>query len=159
MNAKSFLSSPKMVLTTVVWAGAFKVSASHAVGTALEYGNSKSDALTYPVLIDALIIACALWVAAPKGVNRATRVWAGFGRFFGFTATLFTNVASADLTAHGMSPLAIGTSALVNLLPGIAVIVMTEVFVHGMKSTPAARATSKAKATGRDNVVPMRKVG
>lgn len=159
MNAKSFLSSPKMVLTTVVWAGAFKVSASHAVGTALEYGNSKSDAMTYPILIDALIIACALWVAAPKGVNKATKFWAGLGRTFGFAATLFTNLAHADLLAHGDSPLMIGVSAAVSLLPGIAVIVMTEVFVHGMKSTPAARATSKAKTTGRDNVVPMRKVG
>lgn len=159
MNAKSFLSSPKMVLTTVVWAGAFKVSASHAVGTALEFGNSKSDAMTYPILIDALIVGCALWVAAPKGVNKATRFWAGFGRVFGFIATLGVNLAHTDLTGHGASPLMIGVTAFVSLLPGIAVIVMTEVFVHGMKSTPAARANSKAKATGRDNVVPMRKVG
>lgn len=156
MEISSFLRSPKMVLTTVVWAGAFKVSASHAVSTALEYGNAKSDAMTYPILIDALIIACALWVAAPKGVNRATKFWAGLGRYFGFLATLFVNVAHTDLMSHGASPLSIGVTAMVGLLPGIAVIVMTEVFVHGMKSTPAARATAKAKAVG-GNVVPMQR--
>lgn len=160
MNFKTFITSPKMVLTTVVWGGAFKVSSSHAFSTALKYGNSRADALMYPVLVDALIVGCALWVASPKGVNKATRMWAGFGRLFGFVATLGTNLAHADLTAHGTSVLAVGVSAFVSLLPGIAVIVMTEVFVHGMKSTPAARATATAKAkTSKPvgNVVPMRK--
>jgi hypothetical protein len=148
----------KTILTGIVWAGAFKVSASHAVATAMEYGNSRSDAVFYPILIDALIVGCALWVASPKGVNKATRMWAGFGRIFGFVATLGTNLAHADLTAHGPSILAIGTSAFVSLLPGIAVIVMTEVFVHGMKSTPAAR-KAKTVTAGLGNVLPMRKVG
>jgi hypothetical protein len=154
---RNFITSPKMVLTTVVWAGAFKVSASHAVSTAMEYGNGRDDAMTYPLLIDALIVGCALWVASPKGVNKATRMWAGFGRLFGFVATLGTNLAHSDLTGHGTSILAIATTAFVSLLPGIAVIVMTEVFVHGMKSTPAARKASAAKTVGRGNVVPMRK--
>jgi hypothetical protein len=83
-------------------------------------------------------------------------MWAGFGRLFGFVATLGTNLAHADLTAHGTSILAIATTAFVSLLPGIAVIVMTEVFVHGMKSTPAARKASAAKVTG-GKVIPMRK--
>lgn len=154
MNIKQW--TPKHYLTAVVWGGAFKVSASHAVSTAIEFGNSRADAMFYPVLIDALIVGCALWVASPKGVNKATRVWAGFGRIFGFIATLGTNLAHADLTAHGSSILMITVTAFVSLLPGVAVIIMTEVFVHGMRSTPAARAKAGAKAVG-GNVIPMRK--
>lgn len=134
----------KIVLTGIVWAGAFKVSASHAVSTAIEYGNTRADAVMYPVLVDALIVGCALWVASPKGVNKATRTWAGLGRIFGFVATLGMNLAHADLMAHGTSVLAIGVSAFVSLLPGIAVIVMTEVFIHGMKGTVATRAAKQA---------------
>lgn len=155
MNLKTW--TPKHYLTAVVWAGAFKVSASHAVSTAMEFGNSRGDALTYPVLIDAVIIACALWVASSKGVNKATKIWAGIGRIFGFIATLGTNLAHADLTAHGTAVIMVAVTVFVSLLPGIAVIIMTEVFVHGMKSTPAARAKASQSTKRTDNVVPIRK--
>lgn len=156
MNFKTFITSPKMVLTTVVWGACFKVSANHAIDSAIKFGNTRSDAMFYPVIIDALIVACALWVSSPKGVNKATRLWAAFGRYFGFVATVFVNVVHTDFSAYQGNGAAIVIAGLINLLPAVGVIAMTEVFVHGMKSTPAARANSKAKATG-GNVVPMRK--
>lgn len=148
MNFKQW--TLKNWLTALVWAGAFKISSSHIIELAMRFGNRKDDALFYPVIVDAMIIVCALWVASPKGVNKATRLWAAFGRYFGFAATLFANVAHQDLT----DAISIG----VGLLPAVSVIITTEVFVHGMRSTPAARkaqASRSGKHTG--NVVPMRK--
>jgi hypothetical protein len=140
----------RISLTAVIWAGAFKVSGSHIVSVAMANGNRFDDAIIYPLSIDPLIIACALWVASPKGVNRATKLWAAAGRYFGFIATVFANLAHSGWTSY--------ESAAINLVPAIAVIIATEVFVHGMKSTPAARAARVSKASAGGNVVPMRKV-
>lgn len=126
----------KIVLTGIVWAAAFKVSASHTVGVALDHGNRMDDALMYPILIDAMIVGCALWVASPKGVNKSTRMWSAFGRYLGFAATLTVNLAHADFSDW--------KSVVVSLLPAIGVITMTEVFVHGMKGTVATRAAKQA---------------
>jgi drug/metabolite transporter (DMT)-like permease len=133
------MNAIRIALTSVIWAGAFKISGSHIVDVAMKNGNRFDDAIIYPLSIDALIIACALWVSAPKGVNKATRLWAAAGRYFGFAATLYANLAHS-----GWSSI---ESGIINLIPAIAVIIATEVFVHGMKSTPAAKAAAKAKAS------------
>lgn len=129
----------RIALTSIIWAGAFKVSGSHIVSVAMKNGNRFDDAIVYPLSIDALIIACALWVSAPKGVNKATKIWAAFGRYFGFAATVYSNLAHSGWTSY--------ESAAINLIPAVAVIIATEVFVYGMKSTPAAKAAAKAKAS------------
>lgn len=130
----------KTAITGIIWAGAFKVSASHLIDVAMKNGNTFSDAIFYPLLVDAMIIACALWVASPKGVNKATRMWAAAGRYFGFAATVYGNLAHSGWTSL--------ESGIINLLPAVAVIVATEVFVHGMKGTVATRAAKQAtKAT------------
>lgn len=126
----------RIALTAIIWAGAFKISGSHIVSVAMANGNRIDDAIIYPLSIDALIIACALWVSAPKGVNKATRLWAAAGRYFGFAATVYANLAHS-----GWSSL---ESGIINLIPAIAVIVATEVFVHGMKGTVATRAAKQA---------------
>lgn len=129
----------KIVITGIVWAASFKVSASHAVDVAMANGNRMDDALMYPILIDAMIIGCALWVASPRGVNKATRLWAAAGRLLGFAATVYVNLAASGWTSV--------ESAVINGLSAIAVIVMTEVFIHGMRGTVATRAAAAAKAT------------
>jgi hypothetical protein len=129
----------KIVITGIVWAAAFKVSASHTVGVAMDHGNRLDDALMYPILIDAMIVGCALWVASPKGVNKSTKLWSAFGRIFGFAATVVVNFAHADLSDW--------KSVVVSLLPAVGVIVMTEVFIHGMKGTVATRAAKATKVS------------
>jgi hypothetical protein len=134
---RNAIQNPKLTLTGVIWAASFKVSASHIYEVALHNGNSKSDALAYPVTVDALIVACALWVATPKGISRKARMWAALGRYFGFAATIFANLAhSGNWTNY--------ESLAVNLLPAISVIIATEVFVHAMKGTVATRAAKQA---------------
>lgn len=126
----------KIVLTGIVWAGAFKVSASHIVSVAMKNGNSFSDAIIYPLSIDALIVSSALWVATPKGISRKARAWAAVGRYFGFAATIFANLAHSGWNSW--------ESAGFNLIPAIAVIVATEVFVHASKGTVATRTAKQA---------------
>jgi len=137
----------RISLTAIIWAGAFKVSGSHIVDVAMKNGNRFDDAIIYPLSIDALIISCALWVASPKGVNASTRRWAAAGRYFGFAATVYSNLAHSGWTTL--------ESGIINLIPAVAVIIATEVFVHGMKSTPAAKRASAAKTGGK--VIPMQR--
>jgi hypothetical protein len=139
-------------LIVTVCAAQFYTSARDIVETAMPLvHHDLSRAVTFPICIDALILIAALTVAARTGVNAKARRWAGFGRYFGFTATIYANglaggIASAAAAHQVNAPVVMGT--LFMLIPAVALIVTMELLIHGAQGTPASRkAAAKPIAT------------
>jgi hypothetical protein len=128
----------RIAAITIVCAAAFRDSFGHIVRVAMVAGNTTSEALTYPVAIDGVILVSALTLAAKVGVSRTTRMWAMFGRYFGFTATLLANGAAAGSTDLGR--------VAICLLPGISLIATVELLIHAAHGTPASRAKATETA-------------
>lgn len=125
----------RLALISLVCTGVFKISASHIIKVAMEHGNSHSDALVYPVAIDAVILISALTLTAAKGVNGMAKWWARIGRWFGFAATIFCNMASSNFAST--------MDAVIALIPAIALIITVELLIHASKATPATRRNRK----------------
>ena len=137
-NARN--AQARIGLTLVVCAASFFVSYQHIFEVALGAKNSTATAAVYPVCIDAVILVSALYLVAATGVNKMAKLWATAGRYFGFTATVFANMAHS-----GWGNV---SDIIINLIPATALIITMELVVYGFKATPAARA-SQAKATTR----------
>lgn len=138
----------RLVLTALVCGASFYVSYRHITEVAMEAGNTWDVAMFFPVTIDAVILVSAFTLMAGTGVNKAAKAWATAGRVFGFAATTYCNVAASHFSSVN--------SAIINMLPAIALIVTVELLVYGVKSTPAAR-TSQArtrKATAAKKAAP-----
>lgn len=121
----------RIALITVVCAMVFYTSFRHITAVAMANGNPRDVAMMYPFAIDFVILISALTLIARKGVTKAARNWARFGRLFGFAATIFCNL----VTSHFASTV----SAIVATIPAIALIITVELLIHGAKGTPAAR--------------------
>lgn len=135
-NARN--ASARIALTAVVCAASFFVSFRHIVEVARDAGNDAVTAGMYPVCIDAVILVSALYLVASTGVNKMAKLWATIGRYFGFSATVFANMAHSGWA----NP----TAVIINLIPAVALIITMELVVYGFKATPAARAS---QATAR----------
>lgn len=136
----------RIALTTVVCAASFFVSASHIVDVARHAGNDAVTSAMYPVCIDAVILVSALYLVASTGVNKIAKLWATLGRYFGFSATVFANMAHSGWT----NP----SDVIINLIPAVALIITMELVVYGFKATPAARASQARKAAPRKASTP-----
>lgn len=130
-NAKA-----RMVLTTFAAAGVFVISYGHIFEVARSAGNAVYQASLYPVAIDILILVCALTLTARVGVSKQAKFWATGGRWFGFAATIYCNVAASDFAS--------AQKVVVNLIPAISLILLVEVVIHGWKGTAASRRSAKA---------------
>jgi len=135
-NARN--ANARIALTLVVCAASFFVSYSHIFEVAQGAGNDKLTAGVYPICIDAVILVSALYLVAATGVNKLAKLWATVGRYFGFSATVFANMAHSGWT----NP----SDVIINLIPAVALIITMELVVYGFKATPAARAS---QATAR----------
>lgn len=150
----------RLALTATVALGTFFISASHIVRVASAAGNHGLAAYVYPVAIDCVILASVITLVARKGVNWKAKGYAAAGRIFGFGATIYCNLAASGWTSL--------TSAIVNLIPALSLIIVMELLVHTAQATPAARAsqpatrrTSTTKAPAKrtatkTNVTPIR---
>ena len=131
MNKKMNAITMRILLTVVVCGCVFKVSYSHIVHVAIKYGNTPSDAMLFPICIDAMILVCALYLAAKVGVSKMTKFYAKLGRYFGFAATIFCNISASDFASS--------MAVAVNLIPAIALIITVELLIHGSQKTSATR--------------------
>jgi hypothetical protein len=95
----------------------------------------------YPVCIDAVILVSALYLVATTGVNKLAKFWATAGRYFGFAATVFANMAHSGWTS--------ASDVVINLIPAVALIITMELVVYGFKATPATRSSQARKAAPR----------
>jgi hypothetical protein len=148
----------RIALTAAVALGTFYISASHIVRVASAAGNHGLAAYVYPVAIDCVILASVITLVARKGVNWKAKGYAAAGRIFGFGATIYCNLAASGWTSL--------TSAIVNLIPALSLIIVMELLVHTAQGTPATRAsqpaakrTTKAPAkrtATKTNVTPIR---
>lgn len=129
----------RIALTTLVWAGAFAVSAFHIYTVALANGNPWYTAATYPLTVDALILVCALTLTASRDVSKAAKKYAAGGRWFGYAATIYANVASGHYASTD--------AVIINLIPAVCLILVTQVFVHAARGTAATRATRATTKT------------
>lgn len=139
----------RIALIVTVCAAQFYTSARDIVDTALPLVHGDlSRAITFPVCIDALILIAALTVAARTGVNKPARRWAAFGRYFGFTATIYANGLAGGIAHADRIDAAVLTGTAFMLIPAVALIVTMELLIHGAQGTPASRrAASKPSAT------------
>lgn len=136
----------RLALTTVVALASFFISFTHIVDVAMAQGNALNVARCYPITIDAMILVCALTLVANAGVSKMGKLWASVGRIFGFTATIYCNLAASHFTSV--------VGAIINMIPALSLIITVELMVYGWKATPAtrssqARKTSPAKATAK----------
>jgi len=140
----------RIALTGAVALGSFWISASHIVRVASEAGNHGLAAYVYPVSIDCVILVSVLTLVVKTGVNRMAKMYAAAGRIFGFSATIYANLAASGWTSV--------TAAIVNLIPAISLIVVMELLVHAAQATPATRArrTSSTGSKAKTNVTPIR---
>lgn len=134
----------RIAAVTVVCVVTFYVSFSEIMATAMSYGIERRVALAYPISIDALILVCAFTLIVNRGATRTTKVYAKFGRLFGFGATIYCNSMAAGTTDIN--------ALIVHAIPAVSLIFTVELLVHGAKGTAATR---KGKAAG--NVTPIRK--
>lgn len=121
----------RLGLTALVCACVFKISAGHIIGVAIHYGNTADNAVLYPVCIDAMILVSALYLAANIGVSKMTKFYAKIGRYFGFAATIFCNVAASNFSST--------IACIIALIPAISLIIVIELLIHGSKKTAATR--------------------
>lgn len=135
----------RIALTSAVAVGTFYISASHIIAVAHAAGNHGAAAYAYPISIDAVILVSVLTLVAKTGVNRMAKWYAAIGRAFGFTATIYCNVAASGFQSV--------SSAVVNLIPALALIITMELLVHAAQATPATRAR---KATTKATVTPIK---
>jgi hypothetical protein len=138
----------RLGLILLVDAIAFRVSYSHIYELALHFGTPKDVALLYPLCVDALILACSLTLIAKSGVSKIAKLYAFWGRAFGFTATVYCNLASSHWASVEAAAFA--------LIPAVSLIIVTELAIHSAKSTPQKRAARTRKAS---NVTRLRAVG
>lgn len=131
----------RIALTLIVCAASFFVSYRHIFEVAMGAKNDTATAAVYPVCIDAVILVSALYLVAATGVNKMAKLWATVGRYFGFAATVFANMAHS-----GWGNV---SDIIINLIPAIALIITMELVVYGFKATPAARTSQARKATPR----------
>lgn len=136
----NFNYAARLSTTGLIAGGAFWISANHWIHVATAAGNDLQTAAIYPLAIDALIVGSTLTLLARTGVNRMAKWYAGLGRAFGFGATIYGNLAASEFTSLN--------SAIINLLPAIALIISVETLVHAAQATPATRAR-KAPAKKR----------
>jgi hypothetical protein len=128
----------RLALTAIVCGAAFYVSYRHIVTVALASGNTADTAFVYPLTIDAMILVSAVTLVASTGVNKMAKMWAMIGRYFGFTATIYCNLAAGHFTSVA--------GAVVNMIPALALIITVELLVYGWKATPATRPVAARKA-------------
>lgn len=149
MSAKFTPAQIRIALITTVCAAQFYTSARDIVETALPLVHGDlSRAVTFPICIDALILIAALTVAARTGVNAKARRWAGFGRYFGFAATIYANGLAGGIARAEHIDAAVLTGTAFMLIPAVALIVTMELLIHGAQGTPASRkAASRPTAT------------
>lgn len=129
----------RLVLTVLVTAAIFYVSAGHIIDVAESNGNPFRIAIVYPVAIDGVILISALTMAAKVAVSKTTRHYCKLARYFGFAATLYANFAHANTTDM--------ESIIINMIPAIALILMMEVVISSAQMTPAARKAVRKTAT------------
>jgi len=122
----------RITVTGIVTLAVAIISFGHILEVAQAHGNALYSALMYPIAIDGMMIGCTLALLVKTGVSKQTRRWATVGRYVGFGATVYANVlhsgwASAD-------------DMIVNGIPAVALIILTEVLITSIHGTPATRA-------------------
>lgn len=135
----------RMTAITAVCLAVFAISFDHITTVAATYGNGWT-AILYPICIDGVILVSALTLVARVGISKATKAYAKAGRWFGFIATIYANVAHSGYASTD--------AVLVNLIPAISLILTVEMLIHAAQGTSATRAaTRKASAPAKLRVV------
>lgn len=131
----------RITAITAVCAAVFAISFDHITTVAATYGNGWTSFL-YPICIDGVILVSALTLVARVGISKATKAYAKAGRWFGFVATIYANVAHSGYSSTD--------SIVVNLIPAIALIFTVELLIH------AAQGTSASRSAGRKTSAPAK---
>lgn len=134
----------RITLVLVVCAAQFYTSARDIVATALPHvHHDLSRAVTFPVSIDAAILAATLYAVIRTGISAKARRWAAFVRYTGFAATLYANgLASGIASADRITPDLV-TGTLFLMIPAILLIGTMELVVHAGQGTAASRKAAK----------------
>ena len=131
----------RIALIVLVLAATFYVSYSDIVSVALRFGAPGRVAFAWPVCIDGMILVSALTLVTRTGVSRATKTWARFGRWFGFSGTIYCN----GLAAHTDAVLVI----TFYVIPAVALITVTELLIHAAQGTAASRRQARTQPAGK----------
>lgn len=129
----------RIAVIAIVCIAVFYISWTHITDVAGRYGNGPSAAFVYPLCIDGVILASALTLVARVGITKTTRFYAKLGRWFGFAATIYANVAHSG---YGSTD-----AILVNLIPAVSLILVMELLIHAAMGTTKYRATAKPAAS------------
>lgn len=128
----------RIAAITAVCLSVFAISFDHITAVAQTYGNGWTSFL-YPVCIDGVILVSALTLVARVGISKTTKVYAKAGRWFGFAATIYANVA--------VSGYASTDAILVNLIPAVSLIFTVELLIHAAQGTSASRSRTQRATT------------
>lgn len=128
----------RFVIIAIVFGCVFAISYGHITEVAARYGNTW-PAWLYPICIDGLIVASALTLIGRNGVSKGARFYARGGRWFGFAATIYANVAHSGYASTD--------AILVNLIPAISLILISELAIHGAAGTAKYGIGRKPKTT------------
>lgn len=143
----AFTTKLRLAITAIVCLSAFYVSFNHIISVAIDHGNTQDVALVYPITIDGLILVSALSLMESRA--RGVRFWAWVGRYVGFACTLYANTLHSGWESVD--------SIVVNLIPGVSLIITVELLIHtaqrwlGMRNAKAATSPRKtaSKAPGK----------
>jgi mevalonate kinase len=139
----------RLALIIAVTAGIFYISAAHIISVAEMYGNKGVPAYIYPLSIDGVIMISALTLILTQGaVSKEAKMWARFGRYFGFAVTIYANM---EHSGYGSA-----AAVIINTIPAVSLIITMEITIHSAKAM-ARQQQRKQTRTRTDNVVPMRK--
>ena len=138
----------RIALITLVCAAVFAISYEHIAAVAHQYGNGWS-AYLYPLCIDGVILISALTLVARVGISKTTKYYAKLGRWFGFAATIYANVAHSG---YGSTD-----AIVVNLIPALSLILTVELLIHAATGTAQSRMRSR-KAAAYAAPVKLRRV-
>lgn len=132
----------RLALIALVTSGVFFISFSHITAVASLYGNSGLTAAVYPICIDGVILISAFSLIGRRGITRQVKFYAQFGRWFGFSATIYANVAHSGYASTD--------AIIVNLIPAISLIITVELMIHAWASSKARSVrAATARSAGR----------
>lgn len=135
----------RVTLVLTVCAAQFYTSARDIIHTALPHVQGDlSRAVTFPISIDAAILAATLYAVMRTGLSGKARRWAAFVRYVGFASTLYANALSSGITTAPRVTGDMIAGTLFLMIPAVLLIGTMELVVHAGQGTSASR---KAKQT------------
>lgn len=120
--------------------------------------DDTSRAISFPISIDAAILAATLYASVKVGMNRKARLAALFVRYTGCIGTLYANALASGITRVDVLTVDVVTGTLLLMLPAILLIGTVEMVIHAAQGTPASRKAKQSAGATTASVSKLRAV-